>query len=113
MKTILILALFSCVAVAIYAQGPERTEGPEPEPTGEPDEQKCDTCVTLTSIIRDYIDEKVPLDEVKKDVNRICHDLPDQLKEVCEKELLPNLDKVYEELQKHTPYELCQHYKYC
>ncbi|CAH1282431.1 unnamed protein product [Diabrotica balteata] len=113
MKTILILALFSCIALTIYAQGPEPTKGPEPEPTGEPDEQRCDTCVTLTTIIRDYIDEKVPLDEVKKDLDRICHDLPDQLKEVCEKELLPNLDRAYEELQKHTPYELCQHYKYC
>ncbi|CAG9837022.1 unnamed protein product [Diabrotica balteata] len=95
MKTILILALLSCVALTIYAQGPEPTEGPEPGPTGEPD------------------DILFLQDEVEKDLDRICHDLPDQLKDICENELLPNLDKVYEDLQKHTPYELCQQYKNC
>ncbi|CAG9837023.1 unnamed protein product [Diabrotica balteata] len=115
MKTILILALFSCIALTIYAQGPEPepTHEPEPEPTGEPDERKCDACITLASIIKDYVDEKVPLDEVKKDADKLCHDLPGDLQEECEKELLPNLDKVYEELQKHTPLELCEHYKFC
>ncbi|XP_072383893.1 uncharacterized protein [Diabrotica undecimpunctata] len=115
MKTILILALLSCVALTIYAQGPEPepTHEPEPEPTGEPDERKCDACITLASIIKDYVDEKVPLDEVKKDVDKLCHDLPGDLKEDCEKGFLPYLDEVYEELQKHTPLELCQRHKYC
>ncbi|XP_072383897.1 uncharacterized protein [Diabrotica undecimpunctata] len=123
MKTALILALLSCVALTIYAQGPEPepthgpepepTHEPEPEPTGEPDELKCDVCITFASIIKDYVDEKVPLDEVRKDADRICHDLAEHLQEICEKELLPNLDKLYEDLHKHTPFELCVHFHLC
>ncbi|CAG9837018.1 unnamed protein product [Diabrotica balteata] len=115
MKTILILALLSCVALTIYAQGPEPepTHEPEPEPTDEPDEFKCDVCITFGTIIKDYVDEKVPLEEVKKDADRLCHDLADHLKEICEKDLLPNLDKIYEGLHEHTPEDLCEHLHYC
>ncbi|XP_028133839.2 uncharacterized protein LOC114329024 [Diabrotica virgifera virgifera] len=119
MKTVLILALLCCVALTVYAQGPEpkptHGPGPEPEPTPEPipDELRCDTCISLASIIKDYIVERVPVGEVRREVERLCDDLADQLREACERELLPNLDKVYEELKEHTPLELCEKHNYC
>ncbi|XP_028133847.1 uncharacterized protein LOC114329036 [Diabrotica virgifera virgifera] len=119
MKTVLVLAILSCVALTIYAQGPEpeptRGPGPEPEPTPEPipDELRCDTCVTLADIIKGYADEHIPLDEVRHEAEKLCRDLPEQLREACERELLPNLDKVYEELKQHTPLEFCTKHEQC
>ncbi|XP_072383899.1 uncharacterized protein [Diabrotica undecimpunctata] len=111
MKTILILALLSCVALTIYAR--ETTSWPESEPTYDPDEYKCDVCITFATIIKDYVYEKVPLEELEKDADRLCHDLPHHLKEICEKDLLPNLDKIYEGLHGHNPEDLCEHLHYC
>ncbi|XP_028133849.1 uncharacterized protein LOC114329037 isoform X3 [Diabrotica virgifera virgifera] len=102
MKIALVLALLSCVALTIYAQQ---------EPIS--NERRCDTCIALASIIKDYAAEHVPLDKVRRDVERLCDDLADDLREACERELLPNLDKVYEELKKRTPLEFCEKHEQC
>ncbi|XP_028133848.1 uncharacterized protein LOC114329037 isoform X1 [Diabrotica virgifera virgifera] len=116
MKTALVLALLSCVALTVSAQHePTLGPGPRPEPTRGPipDELRCDTCVTLADIIKGYADERIPLDEVRHEAEKLCRDLPEQLREACERELLPNLDKVYEELKRHTPLEFCKKHEQC
>ncbi|CAH1282437.1 unnamed protein product [Diabrotica balteata] len=116
MKTILILALFSCIALTVYAKESdhEPTREPTREPEPEPDNEfECDACITFATVIKDYVEEKIPLDEIERDADRLCNVLPNELREFCDHELLPKVDKIFEELLKHSPDDVCEHLHFC
>ncbi|XP_072383886.1 uncharacterized protein [Diabrotica undecimpunctata] len=112
MKTTLILAILGFVALTVYAQGPEPEPTREPEP--EPDNEfECDACITFATVIKDYVEEKLPLDEVERDADVLCNVLPGELRDFCDHELLPKTDRIYEELHKHSPDDVCEHLEFC
>ncbi|XP_072383881.1 uncharacterized protein [Diabrotica undecimpunctata] len=107
MKTTLVLTLLFCVGLTVYAQ---RTHEPEPDPEPEFD---CDNCILFTTVIKDLVEERVPLDEVERDADRLCGVLPTHLREYCQHELLPKVDRIYGQLHEHTPEEVCEKLDFC
>ncbi|XP_072402312.1 uncharacterized protein [Diabrotica undecimpunctata] len=109
MKTTLVLTLLFCVVLTVLAQ---RTCEPEPEPTDDP-EFDCDNCILFTTVIKDLVEDGVPLDEVERDADKLCDVLPGDLREYCEHNLLPKVDRIYGQLHKHTPEEVCENLDFC
>ncbi|CAG9837034.1 unnamed protein product [Diabrotica balteata] len=99
MKTTLVLAILACVGLTVAAQ----KNGIE-----------CDACKAFASEIKKFVEKQVPLEEVEKEAKALCDMLPiEQLKDFCEKHLIPEVDKLYEELDKETPEDACKLLELC
>ncbi|CAG9837017.1 unnamed protein product [Diabrotica balteata] len=98
MKATLVLAVLVCVGLTVSAQK---------------NDFFCDACVGFATLIKKYVQEEVPLDEVEKDAQAICDLLPGDLKDFCEKELIPEVDKIYNELNNTTPQQVCEFLEFC
>ncbi|CAG9827023.1 unnamed protein product [Diabrotica balteata] len=111
MKTLLVLTLLFCVGLTVFAKRttePEPTDEPEPEP-----EFDCDNCILFTTVIKDLVEDEIPLDEVERDADRLCGVLPGDLREYCEDNLPPKVDRIDGQLQEHTPQEVCENLDLC
>ncbi|CAG9840624.1 unnamed protein product [Diabrotica balteata] len=102
MKTTLVLFLLVCVGLTVSAQK---------------NDFYCDTCVAFASAIKELVEEEVPLDKIEKNVQIICtilaEALPGNIKHFCEKELIPEVDKIYNELDNTSPQKVCEILEFC
>ncbi|CAG9827022.1 unnamed protein product [Diabrotica balteata] len=87
---------------------PEPTDEPEPEP-----EFDCDNCIIFTTVFKDLVEDGIPLDEIERKADTLCAVLPDYSIEYCEHNLLPKVDIIYDQLQDHTPEEVCENLELC
>ncbi|XP_072402388.1 prosaposin-like [Diabrotica undecimpunctata] len=108
MKTTLVLTLLFCVGLTVFAQRTREPEPDDPEP-----EFDCDNCILFTTVIKDLVEDGETLDEVERGADRLCGVLPGDLREYCEHNLLPKVDRIYGQLQKHTPQEVCENLDLC
>ncbi|CAG9837038.1 unnamed protein product [Diabrotica balteata] len=112
MKTTLVLTLLFCVSLTVYAKTthrPDHTTHHAPEP----EEFECDSCITFATVIKNYVDERLPLAEVERDAETLCDVLPGHLGDYCEDELLPKVDRIYDLLHKESPQDVCDRLDFC
>ncbi|CAG9837012.1 unnamed protein product [Diabrotica balteata] len=98
MKTTLFLAVLACVGLTVY---------------GQKNDFFCDTCVSFATAIQNFVKEEIPLDQVEKDAQALCDLLPGDLKTFCEKDLLPEVEKIYNAVSSTSPQEICQDLELC
>ncbi|CAG9837013.1 unnamed protein product [Diabrotica balteata] len=99
MKTTLFLAVLACVGLTVY---------------GLEDRQHCEYCEAFAVIIQNFAKQGIPLEEVEEYKEAICAMLPVDLAIFCDKELLPSLEKIYNnEFNSTSPQEICQELELC
>uniref|UniRef100_A0A6P7FG05 Uncharacterized protein LOC114329029 n=1 Tax=Diabrotica virgifera virgifera TaxID=50390 RepID=A0A6P7FG05_DIAVI len=101
MKTTLVLAVLACVALTAYGKNVQVNDF------------LCDTCVTFASTVKKFVDEELPIEDVEKAAKELCDLLPGDLKDFCEKDLLPEVENIYNDVSKITPQEACQDLGFC
>ncbi|XP_028133844.2 uncharacterized protein LOC114329034 [Diabrotica virgifera virgifera] len=99
MNTILVLALLVCVGLTVSA--PQNNDF------------LCDGCVSLSTVLKKYVQEELPLKDLEEELTAFCQALSGQLRDFCEKELIPLVDQIYDELSDTTPREDCEFLGFC
>ncbi|XP_072384778.1 uncharacterized protein [Diabrotica undecimpunctata] len=111
MKATFVLTLLFCVGLTVNAKTTHRPDHTTRAP--EPEEFECDACITFATVIEEYVHERLPLAEVERDANTLCNILTGHLGEYCEQHLIPKVDRIYDDLHKHSPQDVCENLDFC
>ncbi|XP_057660625.1 prosaposin-like [Diorhabda carinulata] len=103
MKFALALVLFACVGLSVQAAHLRQNKG----------ELLCELCTTVANYIKELIQENLPEEKVKEDVQQLCNGLPTDLKEICTNDILPLVDNIYKDLASLTAEDVCKALEFC
>ncbi|XP_028133845.2 uncharacterized protein LOC114329035 [Diabrotica virgifera virgifera] len=101
MKATLVLAVLVCV-VGLTVSAPQTSD-------------HCNACVGFSSMVKNYVLNQRPLEEVEKDSEDLCQRFYDmKVRNFCENKLISKVDEIYYRLTDwKTPQEVCEILKYC
>uniref|UniRef100_A0A6P7G5K4 Prosaposin-like n=1 Tax=Diabrotica virgifera virgifera TaxID=50390 RepID=A0A6P7G5K4_DIAVI len=91
-----ILALIGLVQPVYIPEEDESVQVPVEFPL------ECQACEAFAKLIGELVEKELPKDYVEKEAEKLCEKLGGSLKTFCLEHLVPVVDKIYDEIVKHT-----------
>ncbi|XP_028133843.2 uncharacterized protein LOC114329031 [Diabrotica virgifera virgifera] len=102
MKSCFVLAILVCVGLTVSAQKNDDIS-----------DELCYACEELAKLIQESKQRGIPLEEVDEKVRKLCHLLPGFLEVLCDYQLIPDIDQMYNQTEDISPRDQCVKLELC
>ncbi|XP_056643363.1 prosaposin-like [Diorhabda sublineata] len=73
----------------------------------------CNICETVAAYVKELAEEDITEDEVTEQIEALCNVLPGQMKELCNDDVLPYVENIYDAINNQTAEEICESLSLC